>query len=301
MASRGEEKPMTTYTSEISFVDSLVQTHLTPILEASIPTNPFSTGEIDIEEWIATFEKKLCRIAWSLCQQLYTVNSIAPDDLMQEARIAVWQMTKRYNSSMGLGGFRHATLKRARGAMLDYISKMNRTPAQSLHEFLEFDESPDEEREIAAPPTSSRKTSLSMRRYVLAAIRRAKLTKQEHLAIMAYFAIDNANGHCSMPDDVMRRLRMSRTALANAKLRALKKLREHTTPRHMSRQQKRKLAMQSTNIRKIKAAIQDQAYRGRRTVLIDAGRVIDVRTVKGVLQAKTLGGKWYSVESVTVN
>ena len=59
--------------------------------------------------------------------------------------------------------------------------------------------------------------------------------------------------------------------------------------------------MQSTNVRKIKDAIQDQAYRGRRTVSIDAGRVIDVRTRHGVLQAKTLGGKWYSVESVTVN
>jgi hypothetical protein len=60
-------------------------------------------------------------------------------------------------------------------------------------------------------------------------------------------------------------------------------------------------AMQSTNVRKIKEAIHDQTFKGRCSVLIPAGRVIDVRTRKGQLQAKTLSsGRWHNVESVTI-
>ncbi len=59
--------------------------------------------------------------------------------------------------------------------------------------------------------------------------------------------------------------------------------------------------MQSTNVRDIKAAIQDQAQRGRRSVHIGIGRVINARTINGQLWAKTMSGKWYSVESITID
>ena len=61
------------------------------------------------------------------------------------------------------------------------------------------------------------------------------------------------------------------------------------------------LSQQSTNVRQIKAAIADQASKGRRSVRIAQGRVMNVRTVKGQLQARLLSsGEWINVESVTL-
>ncbi len=208
-----------------SFFDSLIQAHLTPVLQANQPVNPFETGEIDFEEWLAPFEAKLAAIARDLCQRLYTVNAIGPDDLVQEARLAIWQATGRYNSSMGLGGFKHLCLTRARGAMIDYIRKMSRTPAASLNDHLEFDgDHGTEEREIADTSTPTRKTSLAMRRRILAALRRANLTQKERLAVMAWYSIDNADGYCYLPGNVMKRLHISKQALYHSKGRAVAKL-----------------------------------------------------------------------------
>lgn len=60
---------------------------------------------------------------------------------------------------------------------------------------------------------------------------------------------------------------------------------------------------QSTNVRHIKQRIQEQTYRGRGRVYIgDCQRVIDVRTVKGQLQVRTLAesDQWQDVDSVTI-
>ena len=59
--------------------------------------------------------------------------------------------------------------------------------------------------------------------------------------------------------------------------------------------------MQSTNVRQIKKARDDQTFKGRRQVRCEAGRVIGVRTVKGQLHVRTLGLRhWSNVESVTI-
>jgi len=109
-------------TSTPVFFDSLVQANLASVLLANQPVNPFQTGDIDFEEWLAPFEKKLARVARNLCWRLSTVN-VAPDDLVQEARLAIWQATHRYNSSMSLGGFKHLCLMRARGAMVAKLAR----------------------------------------------------------------------------------------------------------------------------------------------------------------------------------
>lgn len=60
--------------------------------------------------------------------------------------------------------------------------------------------------------------------------------------------------------------------------------------------------MKSTSVREIKKAIHNQTFKGERRVYLDAGnRIVDVRTVKGQLQARTLQGQWLDVQSVNID
>ena len=60
--------------------------------------------------------------------------------------------------------------------------------------------------------------------------------------------------------------------------------------------------MQSKDIREINKAIDNQTFQGRRTVQAPNGcRVIRIRTAKGQLQAKLLGGQWMNVEYININ
>jgi hypothetical protein len=60
--------------------------------------------------------------------------------------------------------------------------------------------------------------------------------------------------------------------------------------------------MLSANIRQIKAAIRDQAFRGTARVCCPIGVVVSVRRRKGQLLAmiRGWGGRWYPVECVRI-
>jgi hypothetical protein len=59
--------------------------------------------------------------------------------------------------------------------------------------------------------------------------------------------------------------------------------------------------MQSTNIKEIKAALWDQAFRGCTQVRCPMGGVVAIRKRKGQLMALVRGwGRWYPVESVMI-
>jgi hypothetical protein len=60
-------------------------------------------------------------------------------------------------------------------------------------------------------------------------------------------------------------------------------------------------AMQSTNLREIKAALWEQAFIGGTQVSCAIGGVVAVRRRKGQLRALIRGwGRWYAVSSVTI-
>ena len=57
----------------------------------------------------------------------------------------------------------------------------------------------------------------------------------------------------------------------------------------------------STDIRRIKAALWDQAFIGGTRVSCPMGQVVAIRRRKGQLLAMVRGwGRWYPVESVTI-
>lgn len=57
----------------------------------------------------------------------------------------------------------------------------------------------------------------------------------------------------------------------------------------------------STNPREINQAVTEQAMRGTCSVRTPAGfRVIQARTVKGQLQAKTMSGRWQPVMAIYI-
>jgi hypothetical protein len=61
--------------------------------------------------------------------------------------------------------------------------------------------------------------------------------------------------------------------------------------------------MESTNVRKIKEAIDDQTYHGRRQVWVNNHeRIVDAKTVKGQLKARLLNGwHWVNVDTVHID
>lgn len=60
--------------------------------------------------------------------------------------------------------------------------------------------------------------------------------------------------------------------------------------------------IQSTNVRQIKAALWDQAFRGCTRVSCPMGGVVAIRTRQGQLQAMIRGwGRCYTVERVTID
>lgn len=60
--------------------------------------------------------------------------------------------------------------------------------------------------------------------------------------------------------------------------------------------------MQTTDLRRIKAAIFEQAFTGKAQVVCLMGQVVAVRRRKGQLLAMVRGwGKWYPVERVQIH
>jgi hypothetical protein len=59
--------------------------------------------------------------------------------------------------------------------------------------------------------------------------------------------------------------------------------------------------MQSTNVRQIKEALREQAFRGSTRVSCPMGPVVAARWRKGQLRVMIRGwGRWYTVESVSI-
>jgi photosystem II stability/assembly factor-like uncharacterized protein len=59
--------------------------------------------------------------------------------------------------------------------------------------------------------------------------------------------------------------------------------------------------MKTTDVRKIKAAINEQANTGRKSVTANGYRIISVKKVNGVLHTRRLGGTWEQADSVEIN
>lgn len=221
-----------------SFIDTLLQSVLEPVLQANEPATPAPVqapsiepaehtqpwlSENELSSFLASLQPQIEQMARSL---YYTVKiSVAFEDLVQEGIIAAWQATRRYDASKVVNersviGY---CMKRVRGAMLDHVTKLNRTPAISLDEYLEADTDGGScYREIEARPVEHRQASLSERRRILAALH--KLTEKERSVILAYFRIDDSKGQCPSRDDVQARLNLSDHAYCNARARAIKRL-----------------------------------------------------------------------------
>lgn len=152
--------------------------------------------------------------------------SIALEDVIQEGMIGAWRAAQRYDPTKVVDerSFVGYCIKRARGAMCDYLTKLNRTPAASLDEHLEVDTADGSmRREIADTPVPYHQASLAQRRRILAALR--QLSTNERLVIMAHFRIDDAkSGHSSLPMDLRAQMNMSEAVYYKIRARALRKL-----------------------------------------------------------------------------
>jgi hypothetical protein len=57
----------------------------------------------------------------------------------------------------------------------------------------------------------------------------------------------------------------------------------------------------TTDVRKIKAAINEQANTGTKSVTSEGYRIVSAKKVAGVLMTRRLGGNWQKADSVEIN
>jgi len=200
-----------------SFLASLVQANLALVLEQ----------EEMRTQLVTSLRPSIERSAYRLYYRVRFHVSIDPDDLIQEAMLAAWAATARLDTakmkdSSSLTGF---LMKRARGAMFNALTRINKTPAMSLDEYLETDDQQDGPwtHEIADSPTPYHQTSYRERRRILAALR--QLSENERLIVMAVYRIEEGHDQrVREVDNVKKRLRLTDSGFYSAKARALRKL-----------------------------------------------------------------------------
>jgi RNA polymerase sigma factor (sigma-70 family) len=178
----------------------------------------------NVNELLATLQPEIERQARALYYRVFSV-SVDIQDLTQEGMIGAWTAAEKYDASKikDARSFRGYCLKRARGAMLNYLRQLFDRPAISLEDWQEVDTGDSTRyREIEDRPAPARKTSRAMRRRMLAAMR--LLTEKERAVVMSAYMIDDNRGRCSTPGDIRARLQLTESAYYHARKSALKHL-----------------------------------------------------------------------------
>jgi RNA polymerase sigma factor (sigma-70 family) len=168
---------------------------------------------------LTSVQSEVETIARNLYFRVRTRVSVTLDDLIQEGMIGAWQAATRYDASKvkDSGSFTGYCMKRARGAIIDYIKKHQ--PAISLEAYLEVEtEKGMMQRELVDEPTRPVYSSWSEREPILDAL--AKLTSTERLAVMSFFQIEDAHGGLMLRENTG----VKASSYYNAKARAIKKL-----------------------------------------------------------------------------
>ncbi len=212
---------VSTDNNELStFLSSLIQSHLQPVLDANTPAH-FELSEQEVHTFLELMHPEIVRIAKDIYYRVQVHLSISQDDLIQEGLVACWQALRRHDIRKGTHdkALRAYCLIRIRGAIIDFIRKEARTPVQSLDAYLEID-TPDgtHTRELPDIPPVRKFAAAAQRKRLLAAIH--TLTTNEKLAILSAYGMHDYFNRFYTPEEVKSRMR----APSDAKHRALRKL-----------------------------------------------------------------------------
>lgn len=194
------------------FIDALVQTNLQPLMQSLA----------DVDSFLDGLRPEINRIAYGLLASgLHS--KVAREDLEQEGLIGAWQCTQRFTveNTPSPEAFKSYCLKRARGAMVDYIRSHYRHGGDT--------QSMDDEQWLTVPAQAeqaAKVTPVRERRRINTALN--KLTRLERLAIKAEFGFcQNVVGQGACPDmtpQTVQRYFKNRKAYAGARRRAIHQL-----------------------------------------------------------------------------
>lgn len=199
------------------FIDNLVQTNLQPLMQSLA----------DVDSFLESLRPEISRIAYGLLATGLH-QKVEQADLEQEGLIGAWQCVQRFDAEKTTceGAFKGYCIKRARGAMIDYIRSHYRTGGDAL--------SVDDEMWLMVPAQAepvTKVTPMSERRRINAALN--KLTRLQRLAIKGEYGFCRdvvCHGGPYMTRQAVQRYFKNRDAFESARKRGVRRLATYLQP-----------------------------------------------------------------------